>query len=235
MRRKQQPAALADRGVYLITGGLGGIGLALAKALARCVAARLVLVGRGALPSREEWNERLRRGDEKDPFVAKISAIQAIEKAGGEVLVLAADVTDPRAMRRAVAAARERFGRINGVIHAAGVLDDAPILKKDAASVARVLAPKVRGTLVLDAVLAEHPPELFIVMSSISALLAPAGQVDYAAANSFLDTFACQRSSRQGTTISIQWPRWRDTGMAADLASNQSSHASATSAAPGVG
>jgi acyl transferase domain-containing protein/thioesterase domain-containing protein len=221
--RKQQPAALVDRGVYLITGGLGGIGLVLAKSLARCVAARLVLVGRSAFPAREEWDERLRRGDHNDPLVQKISAIQAIKEAGGEVLVLAADVTDAGSMRRALAAARDRFGRINGVIHAAGVLDDAPILKKDAASAARVLAPKVRGTLVLEAVLAEDPPELFIVMSSISALLKPAGQVDYAGANSFLDTFACERSSRRGSTISIQWPRWRDTGMAADFSPNQSS------------
>ena len=214
--RHDHPVPLVDKGVYLITGGLGGIGLALAESLARSHSARLVLVGRSAFPPREEWDSWPRLHHSHDEIADKISAIRSIEKAGGEVIVLAADVTDADAMRRVIATARERFGRINGVIHAAGVLEDALIVKKEAASASRVLAPKVKGTLVLESVLADDPPELFVVMSSVSALLAPPGQVDYAGANAFLDAFAAARSSSDRLTISIQWPRWRDVGLAAD-------------------
>ena len=215
--RERQRLELPDRGVYLITGGLGGIGLALAESLARSVRARLVLVSRSELPPRQEWESRLLRHDEDSRLANRISKIQAIEEAGGEVLALSADVTNTEEMRRVVAQARRQFGRINGVIHAAGVLDDALILKKNAAAAAaRVLAPKVRGTLVLEAVLADDPPELFLLMSSVSALAAPPGQIDYAGANAFLDAFACARSASKTLTVSIQWPRWRDVGMAAD-------------------
>ena len=173
--RGQQRLELPDKGVYLITGGLGGIGLALAQSLARSVRARLVLVSRSALPPRQEWESRLQRHDEDSRLANRISTIQSIEKAGGEVLALSADVTNAQEMRRVVAQARQQFGRINGVIHAAGVLDDALILNKNAAAASRVLAPKVRGTLVLESVLADDPPELFLLMSSVSALTAPPG------------------------------------------------------------
>ena len=214
--RGRQQLELPERGVYLITGGLGGIGLALAGSLARSVRARLVLVSRGALPPRQEWQGRMQRGDEDSRLANRLAAIQSIEQAGGEVLALSADVTNAEEMRQVVAQTRQRFGRINGVIHAAGVLDDELILNKNAAAAARVLAPKVRGTLVLESVLADDPPEFFLLMSSVSALSAPPGQIDYAGANAFLDAFACERSARKMLTVSIQWPRWRDVGMAAD-------------------
>jgi acyl transferase domain-containing protein/thioesterase domain-containing protein/acyl carrier protein len=214
--RGPDPIALVDRGVYLITGGLGGIGMSLAQSLARSARARLVLMGRSAFPPRGDWDSWLSAHDREDPVAQKILKILAIEGSGGEVLVLAADVSNAEEMRGVISKTRERFGKIDAVIHAAGVLEDAPILKKDTASVSRILAPKVRGTLVLESVLADDPPALFVVMSSLSALLAPPGQVDYVGANTFLDTFAAARSSRQRLTISIQWPRWRDVGMAAD-------------------
>jgi thioesterase domain-containing protein/acyl carrier protein len=109
----------------------------------------------------------------------------------------------------------EQFGPINGVIHAAGVLEDAPMLQKDRASAAGVLAPKVRGTLVLESVLQRDPIDFFFLMSSVSSHLAPTGQVDYTAANAFLDAFARSRSKGSTRVVSIQWPRWTDVGLAA--------------------
>ncbi|HXD90745.1 MAG TPA: SDR family NAD(P)-dependent oxidoreductase, partial [Candidatus Binataceae bacterium] len=205
-----------ERGVYLITGGLGGIGLELAGWLARTAHARLVLLGRSAFPDPDTWPTWLRDHDDHDSVATKIHQLQKLEAAGAEVHVVAADVTDPAAIRDMVRNVRNRFSTIDGVIHAAGVLDDAPLMSKDAAAAARVLAPKVRGTLNLVAACADAPPSLLVLMSSVSSVLAPAGQIDYAAANAFLDTFAQSRARLPGCrTIAIQWPRWRDVGMAA--------------------
>ena len=99
-------------------------------------------------------------------------------------------------MRRVADQVHAQFGPINGIIHAAGVLDDAPMLQKDRTSAARVLAPKVRGTLVLDSVFQQDSIDFFVLMSSVSSHLAPAGQMDYAAANAFLDAFARSKSQK---------------------------------------
>jgi acyl transferase domain-containing protein len=201
-KQEKQPIALRDNGVYLITGGLGGIGLTLAESIARSTHARIVLVGRSASQSSSDA-ERIRK-------------IRAIEETGAEVMVVAADVCDPDAMRQVADQVHARFGPINGIIHAAGILDDAPILEKDRIGAARVLAPKVRGTLVLESVFQHDPIDFFIMTSSVSSIVAPAGQLDYAAANAFLDSFAKSRSQERTHYISIQWPRWTDVGMAAD-------------------
>jgi acyl transferase domain-containing protein len=192
-----------DGGVYLITGGLGGIGLTLGEHLARTAAAKLVLVGRTAHPERE----------------------RALRALGAEVLGVQADVTDIDQMRGALRAARERFGVVTGIIHAAGVLEDGLIVMKTMASAARVLAPKVKGALVLDALAREAerdgvaPPELTVLFSSVSAVLGLQGQVDYTAANAFLDALAAERAERSpATTLAIDWGAWRDVGMAATLA-----------------
>lgn len=212
----RQPEQLRDRGVYLITGGLGGIGLVLAESLARSARARLVLVGRNGLPARHQWDAWLREHDHTDLIAQRILKVRAIETAGGEVIIAKADVSNPDAMRLVVADVRARFGPINGVIHGAGVLSDAPILGKDRASAARVLAPKVRGMYVLESVCANEPLDFFILMSSVSAQVAPAGQIDYAGANAVLDCFAQSRAAEAKRVVAIDWPRWRDVGMAAD-------------------
>ena len=188
---KRPSIALRESGVYLITGGLGGIGLTLAESIAKSVRARLVLLGRGARNTSAEQTRKIR----------------AIEEAGTEVLAIAGDVCDPEAMRRVAEQIHARYGSINGIIHAAGTMDDAPLLQKDRSSAARVLAPKVRGTLVLESVFQQDQIDFFILMSSVSSHLAPAGQVDYAAANSFMDAFASSRSQQGTRYVSIQWPR----------------------------
>ena len=114
------PARLRAAGVYLITGGLGGVGLALAQWLATTVKARLVLVGRTALPAREQWEQVLEsnKGPGAALMAAKIRALQGLEAAGAQVLTLAADVADAAQMRAALETARQRFGAIHGIIHA---------------------------------------------------------------------------------------------------------------------
>ncbi|MFL6234245.1 MAG: SDR family NAD(P)-dependent oxidoreductase [Thermoanaerobaculia bacterium] len=193
-----------ERGVYLITGGLGGLGLVLAEELARSFRARLVLTGRGGLPA--------------DPADRRVQSVRRLEALGAEVLVLAADVTGEAAMREVVRRARERFGPVQGAIHAAGVPGGGMIQLKTAEAAERVLAPKVQGTRALAAALADEPLDLLVLCSSTFAVTGGVGQVDYCAANSFLDAFARHHSARGVRTVSIGWGAWQEVGMAAEAA-----------------
>lgn len=202
---------LRDGGVYLITGGLGGIGYSLAEHLASTRKAKLVLVGRGATSSRAS------------------ARVAALEGMGAEVEVVQADITDGAQAAKAVARARERFGALHGIFHAAGTLGDSLIPLKSRADAERVLAPKVQGTLALDAAVGDAPLDLFVLFSSVSSVAGLAGQADYAAANAFLDAFAQARNARDGQfTVAIGWSAWKEVGMAAGLASG-------TGAGGGVG
>lgn len=208
---------LKEKGVYLITGGLGGIGLAIAEYLAKTVQARLILVGRSGLPSRQKWSEWLSTRDEKDTTSLKIQKVQALEKLGAQVQVISADVTNLTQMQQAIAETLEKFGQLNGVIHAAGIAGGGIIQLKTPEIAANVLAPKVQGTLVLAEVLKNQDINLdFLVLcSSLSAILGEFGQVDYCAANTFLDAFAHQNTNKTGLyTVAINWDVWQDIGMA---------------------
>jgi acyl transferase domain-containing protein/thioesterase domain-containing protein len=205
---------LRDGGVVLITGGLGGISLSLAERLARTSRARFVLVGRSSLPAREEWKGLTAELDPSDPLVARIRSIEAIEAAGGEVLTVAADVAEPEAMRRAVAAGTARFGAIHAAIHAAGIVDDAPLVAKQREGLASVLRPKVAGAVALMDALRDTRLDFIVFFSSTSAALGPAGQTDYVAANAFLNAYARSLSAQGIPARALQWGVWKEVGMA---------------------
>ncbi|HZF12188.1 MAG TPA: amino acid adenylation domain-containing protein, partial [Thermoanaerobaculia bacterium] len=198
-------------GTYLITGGLGGVGLELAGFLAREAKAKLVLAGRSPFPERETW-PALARGTGRTARLAR--RLQELEAAGGEVWTVAADVTDAAAMRRMGDEVRRRFGRVDGAIHAAGVPGGGLMQFRTREEVAAVLAPKVAGTLLLAELLAADPPDFLVLCSSLNALVGGPGQFDYAAANAFLDAFA-QSSQGALPVVSINWDAWRGVGMAA--------------------
>ena len=212
-------APLRQGGVYLVTGGLGGLGLTVARHLADSCGARLALVTRSALPDRDSWSDALSTRAHGDPVRERIRAVLAIEAAGGTVMPIQADVADWRAMQRTVDAVRARFGHIDGIFHAAGVLDDGLMQDKTRASVAAVLAPKIQGTLALYRALRDDPPAFLMLFSSISAVAGLAGQYDYAAANAFLDAFAQAHHDAPGMhVVSVGWSQWQAVGMAARLA-----------------
>jgi acyl transferase domain-containing protein/thioesterase domain-containing protein/acyl carrier protein len=232
-------SSLRPQGVYLLTGGLGGVGLALAEHLARRVQAKLVLVGRQGLPERSQWPDHLAGSSGHDAIARRIRQVMAIEALGSEVLVIAADVTNAAQMKAAVRRARARFGPLHGVMHTAGVLADGVIQLKDAAVAASVLAPKVQGTLALEAALADDtkapPLDFLLLFSSISAFAGLAGQIDYAAANAFLDAYAQSRWARGEThTVAIDWSQWQEVGMAAELASQLGLAADALAGEEGI-
>jgi acyl transferase domain-containing protein len=201
---------LREKGVYLITGGLGGLGYALAQRLAETVQARLVLIGRTRLPPREDWPARVEDDSGDERVRRRIEQVLALEEYGAEVLVAAVDVADQEKMERVVDAARERFGPINGVFHVAGVPGEGLIQVKAREMAARVLAPKVQGTLVLHAVLQDEPLDFMVLYSSSSAVTGRLGEVDYCAANAFLDAFAhYNRDQRPFPTFSVNWGPWQ--------------------------
>lgn len=218
----QLPAAASDAtgfkpgGAYLITGGLGDLALLFAQGLATHVQARLVLVGRTALPPHEEWERVEANGLRTDRVAVAIRAIRAIEQAGGTVLYCRADVTNVDEMKAALAEAEAAFGRLDGVLHTAGVVKDELVELKTEADLEVVLAPKVYGTEVLIEVLGERKLDIVVLFSSTSTAIAPAGQIDYVAANAYLNAVAQSRAMQaHGRVLALQWGIWNEIGLAA--------------------
>jgi len=206
---------IREGGVYLITGGMGGIGLELAAFLSKEYRAKLILIGRSKFPAREEWQQWLDQHEQTDPTSQRIRHLQQLEGFGGQFLVLRADVSDRESMEHARRVAETEFGTINGVIHAAGLPGGGLIQLKSQQSALETLAPKVDGTLILESLFANDDLDFFVVCSSLVSLLGGSSHVDYCAANSFLDSFAqSRRNHPKRCVVSINWNMWRDTGMA---------------------
>lgn len=187
--------------VSLITGGLGGVGSALAKYLSRVAGSGLVLVGRRSLDdTQREFINELRRD-------------------GAEVVYWQTDVSDSKACERLIHKITQRFGQLDGIYHCAGVTRDAFLINKTRAQVDEVMAAKVRSCENLDKASKHLELKQFVLFSSISAVLGTLGQTDYGTANAWLDNFARNRnqdSSRSGHCLSINWPLWATEGMRPD-------------------
>jgi polyketide synthase PksN len=188
-------------GTYLITGGCGGLGLLFAEHFAKTQPVNLILTGRSPL----------------DP--AKQSKIKILEDLGSRVRYLQADVSDRDGMREGLNQAKKDFGPIHGLIHAAGIVDKQGILEKEISDFQKVLEPKIRGTLVLDELLAKEDLDFLCYFSSSAAILGDFGVCDYAIANRFLMAYASCRNQEQlqgkrpGKTVVINWPLWKDGGL----------------------
>ncbi|MGE7955635.1 amino acid adenylation domain-containing protein [Pseudomonas sp. NPDC089530] len=201
--------ALREGGAYLISGGAGGLGLILARLLVEDYRARVILTGRtpaAQLPAATQQ---------------RLAALNRNEQ-GGRVEYLAADITDLPGTLELVATVRQRVERIHGVFHCAGSMDNATLASKNAEGIARIVEPKALGVAHLDQALEHEALDLFVVYSSISAVMGFAGQTDYAYANRFLDGFVAQRQRRvqqglrQGRSLALNWTLWRDGGMQLD-------------------
>jgi acyl transferase domain-containing protein/acyl carrier protein len=214
------PGPLRENGVYLVTGGLGGIGLAMAERLARDYHARLVLFGRTGVPAREQWDAVLADPATTDEVRRRLTGLRQIEELGSEVAVVTGDVSDPDSTRAAVRTALDRFGVLHGVLHAAGLPGIGLMQFKTRAEIDKVLAPKVVGTIALEAALHDVPVDFLALFSSItSATGGGPGQVDYCAANGFLDAYACAAAADgRLRVVSIGWGEWQWNAWSAGLA-----------------
>jgi acyl transferase domain-containing protein/acyl carrier protein len=204
---------LKEGGVYLVTGGLGGVGLILAQYLAKAVKARLILTGRSSFPESGQWREWLASHQEEDAVSQKIRRLKALEEEGAAVLVCQADAADEVSMQKAIARAEKAFGPVNGVIHAAAVTGEKALgivsqIGKDQCR--EQFRPKVHGLLVLERLFRDKPLDFCFLTSSLAAILGGLGFAAYSAANIFMDVFA-RKQSRHGKTpwISANWEGWR--------------------------
>jgi phthiocerol/phenolphthiocerol synthesis type-I polyketide synthase E len=225
---------LRDGGAYLITGGLGGIGLSLADYLFANCRAKLALVGRSPFPERRVWSTWLATHSAENATSKAIRRLVAMEEAGAEVAVFQGDVADLDRLQEIVRTTRARFGPIRGAIHCAGVGDPGHVLELTTPqSAGRVLEPKLQGTLAFVECLHDEPLDFMVLSSSVAGLFGLAAQAAYIAANSFVDAFAHSRKSDlPAAPVAIDWDRWDDVGMALSTAGTDA--ASADDMAPPV-
>ncbi|MER6632969.1 SDR family NAD(P)-dependent oxidoreductase [Streptomyces sp. NPDC000987] len=184
-------------GTYLVTGGLGALGMSLAAFLTEHGAGAVVLMGRS------------------EPRAETTARIAALRAGGARVETMAVDVSDPQALGCALDRVRAALPPLRGVFHAAGLLDDSIVLNLRAQQLERVLAPKVDGARNLDAATSEDPLDLFVMFSSAAALVGNAGQAAYAAANSYMDALAHNRRRRGVPGLSVQWGVFESIGLVA--------------------
>lgn len=206
-----------DGKTYLITGGLGGLGLAIAEYMSKKAKVNLILTRRSAFPTRDQWQEWLTTHGESDKTSVKIRKIMAIENSGSTVMIANTDVSNSEQMRQMLAEAEVAFGSIHGVVHAAGIADNGLIADKKMETVDKVFAPKLKGMLVLDELFKDKALDYMVLFSSSSAVLGNAGFIDYCAANIFLDCYAQAKNDYgQNYVVSINWDEWDEVGMAAE-------------------
>ncbi len=220
-----------ERGVYLITGGLGDVGFVLGSVLAQAAKARLVLTGRRTLPPREGWQSWLASHDALDETALRIRRVRALEAAGADVLYATADASSPEEMRAVLRAARERHGALHGVIHAAGELsaDTFRTLRElDHGACERQFAPKVHGLFALAEAIGEEPLDFCLLTSSLSSVLGGVGYAAYAGANAFLDAFAAAHRGRGQNLVSVDWDQWEFPGRSVRGAARQAAREGAT-------
>lgn len=216
-RLKDDPLVIREGGIYIITGGLGDIGLEMAKYLASRQNVNLALISRTAFPNREQWPQILEEGTDTHDLRSRIEEVMAIEALGSKVYCYAGDVSDVVAMEQIITAIRDQDksnAGICGVIHAAGVPGNQMLNEQQETEFKRVLSPKVEGTMVLDQLLHGEALDFFILCSSLATFFPAPGQGDYIAANTYLDAYAAMKSKQGTRTITINWSTWKERGMA---------------------
>ncbi len=209
----EDQSKLRKDGTYLIIGGLGNVGFTLAKYLAATVSAKLTLTGRTELPPRSEWERYLNSHDKKDPAAVKICRMLELEEMGGEVTFFSTDAGDYQKMLQIIAASEAKFGKINGIIHAAAsggsanrAIDE--IGKKE---FQHQFQAKVYGLIVLEKLFRGKELDFCLLISSPASILGGLGLAAYAAANQFIDTFVYWHNRIHfdaAPWITVNWGDW---------------------------
>jgi acyl transferase domain-containing protein len=197
-RIKNNDIKIIENGVYIITGGAGGLGLEIGRFLATKAKVNLILINRSDISHRMDLDRW---------FVE-------IEKLNSIVYYYKADISCHTEIEAVLDEVRYKMGKINGIIHCAGVAGDGFLINKKEKMIKEVLAPKVSGTLMLDSLTRNDNLDFFVTFSSITSFLGAYGQSDYTAANAYLDSFARYRNKNGRKTLNINWTAWKDTGMA---------------------
>ncbi|WP_026736723.1 type I polyketide synthase [Fischerella sp. PCC 9605] len=207
-------ASFQSDSTYLITGGLGALGIKVAQWMVEHGARHLLLTGR------------------REASAEVQKAIAEMERVGAKIVVAQADVAEWQDMVRAIEQIETSMPPLRGIVHAAGVLHDGILLQQDWKAFEQVMAAKVKGTWILHSLTKQLPLDLFVTFSSVSALLGSPGQGNYAAANAFMDALAHHRRALGLPGLSINWGPWSDAGMAASLTSRDQARFTAQGVEP---
>jgi acyl transferase domain-containing protein/acyl carrier protein len=211
--QNHQIRKLQEGGVYLITGGLGSVGMLMAEHLARTLKPKLVLTARRLPPPREEWDAHLEKCGLQNPLSERILAVRKLEELGAEVVLSNADSGNESEIKQLLDDVYSRFGRLNGIIHAAGITSGQSLYRGygeiGKAESEEQFGPKVYGTYALYNALHDREFDFCVLFSSNAAVLGGLGYLTYAAANSFMDSFATAMAGSDGNKwISASWDPW---------------------------
>lgn len=208
---------LRPGGVYVLTGGLGGISLTIAKLIAQSSKnPHLILLSRSSFPQQRDWKTWITEHEEKDKTRKKILHLEEIKNLGAHLTIMQSDVVDFEQLNLTIENIRKTFGCIHGVIHAAGIAGGGLVQLKTEEMANKVLAPKVDGTYILTYLLRDEPLDFFVLCSSVSAIIGELSQVDYCAANACLDAFGYTTAFNKTPLTVINWNTWREIGMAVE-------------------
>lgn len=211
-KEQQQELPFKNGGVYLITGGLGGIGVKIAKYLLEHYQARLLLIGRTPLPDESTWHNYQEGEDE---LTVKIQAYQQLKQLPGSIIYKAVDICNVPQMQQTLDLVSSQWStQFDGAIHLAGVLQEELIASATKESLMAGLQQKVMGTWVLHHLLQNQNHGFFVHFSSINSFFGGTGVGAYAAANSFLEAFSTyQRQHSSWQSYCLSWSMWDETGM----------------------
>ncbi len=212
LHEPKQEIPFKQRGIYLLSGGLGGVGIQIAQYLLKYYQARLLLVGRTPLPEKRTWNAHLEAGD---AISQRIKAYEELQMLGGEVIYSAADICDLEQLLTIVEKAKFRWGKdLDGVIHLAGTFHEQHVVEETQENLAAVLRPKMLGTWMLHQLIKDNADSIFINFSSVNGFFGGKAVGAYAAANSFLDRFShYQKDNSALRSYCFAWSMWDETGM----------------------
>lgn len=213
---EDESAGIKEGNTYVITGGTGGIGLEVAILFCKIANVTLCLVNRSKMPERNLWASILK--ENKDSVLChKIKMIQLIESNGSKVELYSADITDFEQAAQVISTVKKKHGKINGIVHSAGLGGKGLFIDKKREVFSSVMETKVKGAWILDKLTEDLQMDFMILFSSTIAIVGIEGQSDYTPGNSFLDSFAQLRRAKDKKTLSINWPGWKETGMAVNF------------------
>lgn len=207
---KNHPQILKEKGTYLITGGFGQIGMIIARYLAEKLQAKLILIGRSTLPDQTEWGKWLTGHEPQDKVKRQITFLRELETLGSEVLYFSSNLTTEKELEEIVCRAEKKFGKINGLIHSAGIIDQKLIRELTKTDSEHILQAKIYGLATLGKVFQDRELDFAILMSSLASVLGGLGFASYSAANLFMDAFVRKiNANNRKQWLSVNWDAWR--------------------------
>ena len=193
------------------------MGMTIAEDFSRIKPVNLVFIQKSEFPARDFWNSYQKSRDENDKINKKIALLKSFEERGCRILIIQADVTNIKEMKRALNEVKNQFNNIDGLIHAAGIPDGKLFLNQTKYQLKKVMQPKVNGSKIIFNLLKKECSGFIVFFSALTAITGAVGQLGYCSGNNFVDSFVQSKKDFKLKIFSINWDLWRDIGMSVDL------------------